>query len=105
MTPCSTSMVQYTAVVTICVPFQLECGKKYGINFRICAPNIMHTKLYEDDSIQRYLFHSRLVQAARNVLMCMEDKDLPQGALIKIVKDGSFLMCPEKMPSRKLMGP
>ena len=33
---------------TACVPFQLECGKKYGINFRIIAPNIMHTKLYED---------------------------------------------------------
>ena len=27
--------------------FQLECGKKYGINFRIIAPTAMETKLME----------------------------------------------------------
>ena len=30
------------------VLFKLECGKKYGISFRIIAPNIMHTKLFLD---------------------------------------------------------
>ena len=30
------------------VLFKLECGKKYGINFRIIVPNIMHTKLFHD---------------------------------------------------------
>ena len=29
------------------VSFQLECGKKYGINFRIIAPAAMETKLME----------------------------------------------------------
>ena len=29
------------------VYFQLECGKKYGINFRIIAPTAMETKLME----------------------------------------------------------
>ena len=28
------------------VPFQLECGKKFGINFRIIAPGIMDTELF-----------------------------------------------------------
>ena len=47
----------------------------------------------------------RLDQAARAVMMCIEKKDLPQGALIKIVKDGNFLMHPEKMPFEKLLDP
>ena len=48
---------------------------------------------------------SRVSHAAHTVLMCIEKGDLPQGALIKIVKDGSFLVFPERMPFEKVMDP
>ena len=56
---------------------------------------------YAVDNINH--FSSRVSHAARTVLMCIEKGDLPQGALIKIVKDGSFLVFTEKTPFEKVM--
>ena len=72
----------------------------------VCVGRSRTRRGYYTEIKARYdVISFRLDQAARAVMMCIENKDLPQGALIKIVKDGNFLMYPEKMPCEKLLDP
>ena len=60
----------------------------------------IRVEVIDDNKI---MFSFRLTQTARTAVLCVEKQDLPQGALVKVIKNGSFLMFPEKMPSEKLM--
>ena len=58
-------------------------------------------RIYLPIRLDFYLYF-RPGKVARTVMMCIEKNDLPQGALIKINRNGTYLLFPEKIPFEKL---
>ena len=84
----------------------MEIIKKQRFKHDVCVGRIKTRRgCYAGIKAWYVVISFRLDQAARAVMMSIEKNDLPQGAVIKIVKDGNFLMYPEKMPFEKLLDP